>query len=135
MPAGRARWIARAAADAPINEQHLAERAQVEGHEEFLRTVARHVADRSGDDGASLLDRQRRQRAASAFTRPETGMTVVNGQFDPITAATPTLTPAATCSNHQPNSPQATRRHQPRDHQPNMAASDASDRRTMSTIF
>ncbi|WP_419842327.1 HNH endonuclease [Candidatus Poriferisodalis sp.] len=87
LPAGHARLIARAAQDATINEQFLAERAQQEGHDAFRRTVERHVADRSGDDGASLLDRQRHKRAAGVFTSPETGMTVVNGQFDPITGA------------------------------------------------
>ncbi|WP_419841231.1 DUF222 domain-containing protein [Candidatus Poriferisodalis sp.] len=87
VPAAHARMIARAAGDAPVNEQHLAERARVEGHDVFRRTVARHVAHCSGDDGASLLDRQRRQRSARVFTSRETGMTVVNGQFDPITGA------------------------------------------------
>ncbi|WP_419841064.1 HNH endonuclease [Candidatus Poriferisodalis sp.] len=87
VPAGHARLIADAAGEVPVNEQFLVERARVQGHDEFRRTVARHVAVRSGDDGASLLERQRSQRCARVFTNRETGMTVVNGQFDPIVGA------------------------------------------------
>ena len=52
-----------------------------------VASSARHVADCSSDDGASLLERQRSQRSARAFTSRETGMTVLNGQFDPIVGA------------------------------------------------
>ncbi|WP_419841617.1 HNH endonuclease [Candidatus Poriferisodalis sp.] len=87
VPAGHANMIVRAAGDAPIDEKFLAERAQIEGHDDFRRTVTRHVSDCSGDDGASLLERQRRQREACVFTSTKTGMTVLNGRFDPITGA------------------------------------------------
>ncbi|WP_419841892.1 HNH endonuclease [Candidatus Poriferisodalis sp.] len=87
VPAGHAQMITSAAGDVPVNEQYLVGRAKRESHDEFRRTVARHVADRSGDDGASLLERQRSQPAARVFTNRDTGMTVVNGQFDPITGA------------------------------------------------
>ena len=55
VPAGHAQLIARAAGDAPVDEQFLVERAERQSHDEFRRTVACHVAERSGDDGASLL--------------------------------------------------------------------------------
>ncbi|WP_419842978.1 HNH endonuclease signature motif containing protein [Candidatus Poriferisodalis sp.] len=87
LPAGHAELIARAASEAAVDDEFLAERAQREGYDEFRRTLASHVADRSGDDGASLLERQRRQRCARVFTSRVNGMTVVNGQFDPITGA------------------------------------------------
>lgn len=87
VPAGHAQLIARAANDAPIDEAFLAERAQREGHDEFRRTVARHIAEMSRDDGASLLERQRQQRSARVFTSRDNGMVVINGQFDPVTGA------------------------------------------------
>ncbi len=87
LPAGHARLIARAAADAPIDEAFLTERARHEGYDEFRRTVARHVADVSRDDGASLLEQQRQQRSARVFTNRDSGMVVINGQFDPVTGA------------------------------------------------
>lgn len=87
VPAGHAQLIARAAGDAPVDEVFLAERAQHEGHDEFRRTVARHVAEASRDDGASLLERQRQQRSARVFTSRDNGMVVINGQFDPVTGA------------------------------------------------
>lgn len=87
VPAGHAQLIARAAGDAPVDEAFLAERARHEGHDEFRRTVARHVAEVSRDDGASLLERQRQQRSARVFTSRDNGMVVINGQFDPVTGA------------------------------------------------
>ncbi len=87
LPAGHARLIARAAGDAPIDEAFLAERARHEGYDEFRRTVARHVADASRDDAASLLEQQRRQRCARVFTSRDNNMVVINGQFDPLTGA------------------------------------------------
>ena len=87
VPAGHAQLIARAAGDAAVDEAFLADRAQHEGHDEFRRTVARHVAEASRDDGASLLERQRRQRSARVFTSRDNAMVVINGQFDPVTGA------------------------------------------------
>gem|GEM_PF-213891 len=87
LPAGHARLIARAAGDAPIDEAFLAARARHEGYDEFRRTVARHMADVSGDDGSSLLKQQRRQRCARVFTSRDNNMVVINGQFDPLTGA------------------------------------------------
>ncbi len=96
IPPGHARLIARAAGDAPIDEGFLAGRARCEGYDEFRRTVARHVADRSGDDGESLLERQRRSRAGRVFTRRDDGMVVLHLELDPLTGARVNTVVAAT---------------------------------------
>ena len=87
VPVGHAQLIARAAGDAAIDEAMLAGRAPLEGYDEFRRTVARHVADISSDDGASVLERQRQARNGSIATRHSDGMTVVHLEVDPITGA------------------------------------------------
>ena len=87
VPVGHALLIARAAGDAPIDEGYLAERAPLEGYDEFRRTVARHVADVSTDDGASVLERQRQARSGKILTRHSDGMTVVHLEVDPLTGA------------------------------------------------
>ena len=87
VPVGHAHLIARAAADAPIDEGFLAAQAPHEGYDEFRRTVARHVAEVSGDDGASLLERQRQARSGRILTRHSDGMTVLHLEVDPITGA------------------------------------------------
>ena len=87
VPVGHAQLIARAAGDAPIDEGLLAERATHEGYDEFRRTVARHVADVSRDDGASVLERQRQARSGRIFTRKSDGMTVLDLVVDPVTGA------------------------------------------------
>ena len=58
-----------------------------EGYDEFRRTVDRHVADVNRDDGASVLERQRKARTAKIFTRSSDGMTVLNLAVDPLTGA------------------------------------------------
>ena len=87
VPAGHAQLIARAAGDAPIDDRYLAGRARIEGYDEFRRTVARHVADVSRDDGASVLERQRTARTARIWTRASDGMMVLNVAVDPVTGA------------------------------------------------
>ena len=87
VPVGHAQLIARAARDAAIDEGFLAAQAPLEGYDEFRRTVARHVADASGDDGASLLERQRQARSGKILTRHSDGMTVLSLVVDPITGA------------------------------------------------
>jgi hypothetical protein len=87
VPVGHAQLIARAAGDAPIDERYLADRARHEGYDEFRRTVARHVADVGGDDGASVLERQRQARSGNIGTRGCDGMTVLNLAVDPVTGA------------------------------------------------
>ena len=95
IPPAHAQLIARAAGDAPIDEGFLVDRATREGYDTFRRTVARHVADCSGDDGESLLERQRRSRAGRVFTRRDDGMVVLNLELDPITGAKVTSVVAA----------------------------------------
>ena len=87
VPVGHAQLITRAAGDAAIDDRYLAERAQHEGYDEFRRTVDRHVADVNRDDGASVLERQRKARTAKIFTRASDGMTVLNLAVDPLTGA------------------------------------------------
>ncbi|WP_420627030.1 HNH endonuclease [Candidatus Poriferisodalis sp.] len=87
VPVGHARLIARAATEGPIDEGFLAERAQREGYDEFRRTVARHQADQSSDDGASLLEQQHQARSGRVFTSRDNGMVVLNAQFDSVTGA------------------------------------------------
>ena len=50
-----------------------------------IRTVARHQAEASSDDGASLLERQRKERSGKIFTSRHDGMVVLHAQFDPVT--------------------------------------------------
>lgn len=73
--------------DTPIDEAFLAARAQREGYDEFRRTVARHVAEASRDDGTSVLERQRQARSGAVRTRASDGMTVLHLEVDPITGA------------------------------------------------
>ena len=87
VPAGHAQLIARAAGDAPIDEAFLAARAQCEGYDEFRRTVARHVADATQDDGAAVLERQRQARSGKIYTRGYDGMTAVSLVVDPVAGA------------------------------------------------
>ena len=87
VPVGHAQLIARAAGDAPVDEAFLAERASHEGHDEFRRTVARHIAEVNQDDGASVLERQRRARSGKIVTRQSDGMTVLHLEVDPVTGA------------------------------------------------
>ncbi|MDE0675989.1 MAG: DUF222 domain-containing protein [Acidimicrobiaceae bacterium] len=87
VPVGHAQIIARAAGDAPVDERYLAQRAAHEGYDEFRRTVARHVADVSEDDGVSVLERQRQARSGTIVTRGSDGMTVLHLEVDPVTGA------------------------------------------------
>ncbi len=87
VPVGHAQLIARAAGDAAIDDEYLAERAGCEGYDEFRRTVARHVADVNRDDGESVLERQRKARAAKLFTRASDAMTVLSLCVDPVMGA------------------------------------------------
>ena len=87
VPVGHAQLITRAAGDAPIDDRYLAERARHEGYDEFRRTVDRHVAEVNRDDGASVLERQRKARTAKIWTRSSDGMSVLNLVVDPVTGA------------------------------------------------
>lgn len=87
VPVGHAHLIVRGACDAPIDEEFLAAQAPHESYDEFRRTVARHVAEVSRDDGASVLERQRRARAGRVCNRRSDGMTVLHLEVDPVTGA------------------------------------------------
>ena len=87
IPAGHAHLIARAAGEGTISESELVEAAAEQSFDEFAKTVRRHQQDQSPDDGQSLLDRQRKNRKARIFESPETGMFVLQGEFDRITGA------------------------------------------------
>lgn len=87
VPVGHAQIIVRAAGDAPVDERYLVQRAAHEGYDEFRRTVARHVADISEDDGVSVLERQRQARSGTIATRDSDGMTVLHLEVDPVTGA------------------------------------------------
>ncbi|WP_419864684.1 DUF222 domain-containing protein [Candidatus Poriferisodalis sp.] len=87
VPVGHAQIIARAAGDAPVDERYLAQRATEEGYDEFRRTVARHVAEVSENDGVSVLERQRQARTGTIATRGSDGMTVLHLEVDSVTGA------------------------------------------------
>lgn len=87
IPVAHARLVARAASEGPVDEELLAEAARCQSYEQFARTVRRHQADLSADDGKSLLDRQRERRTGRVFTSAESGMVVLSAEFDPITGA------------------------------------------------
>ncbi len=85
IPPGHARLIARASSEGKVDEAVLVEAARSENFDRFAKTVKRHQQDQSGDDGETLLERQRRCRSARVFESPETGMFVLSAQFDRIT--------------------------------------------------
>ena len=71
-------------ADVVDGDSDLLERAEKTSSESFARQARRFAAAESPDRGEALLERQRRGRAASVFTDPDTGMGKVFGAFDPI---------------------------------------------------
>ena len=87
IPQGHARLIARAAGEGPVDETVLVKAARTEKYDEFAKTVRRHQQDQSGDDGETLLERQRQRRTARIFESPETGMFVLTAQFDLVAGA------------------------------------------------
>ena len=87
ITSGHARIIAKAAEDANIDEEELVEKAKKQPVDVFAHTARRHAQQRSGDDGMSVLERQRRDRKAWIRTDRGTGMTVFHAQLDPITGA------------------------------------------------
>ena len=87
IPQSHARLIARASGEGPVDEGVLVKAARSENYDQFAKTVRRHQLDQSTDDGQALLDRQRQRRTARIFESPETGMFVLNAQFDQITGA------------------------------------------------
>ena len=85
--AGHARAIARAAAEVDVDERELVDKARRQPEDVFAHTVRKHRQERSGDDGLSRLERQRKERKAWVKTDREDGMTVLYGRFDPVTGA------------------------------------------------
>ena len=65
-------------------DSDLLERAEKTSPESFARQARRFAAAESPDRGEALLERQRRNRAASVFVDSDTGMGKVIGAFDPI---------------------------------------------------
>ncbi len=87
IPVGHARLIARASSESPVDESMLVEAAGEQPFDEFARTVKRHQQDVADDDGQAVLDRQRSNRKARIFESADSGMFVLNGEFDQITGA------------------------------------------------
>ena len=71
-------------ADVVDGDSDLLERAGKSSSESFARQARRFAAAESPDRGEALLERQRRNRAASVFVDSDTGMGKVIGAFDPI---------------------------------------------------
>ena len=70
--------------DVVDGDPHLLERAGKASSESFARQARRFAAAESPDRGEALLERQRRDRAASVFVDSDTGMGKIIGAFDPI---------------------------------------------------
>ena len=87
IPSDHARLIARASSEGPIDEAELVEAAKTQTYDEMARTVKRQQHELSGDDGQAMHDRQKQKRSARMFQNAETGMYVLNAEFDPVTGA------------------------------------------------
>lgn len=84
IPEAHAKKIAKAASLGPVNEAVLVEAARREDFGTFSRTLRDHQHEQSGDDGKSLMAKQRQRRELSFFKSPDDGMFVLNGRFDPV---------------------------------------------------
>ncbi len=87
VPADHARLIARASSEGPIDEEELVEAAKVQTYDELAKTVKRQQHELSGDGGQSIHDRRRQKRSARLFQNGDTGMYVLNAEFDPVTGS------------------------------------------------
>ncbi len=85
VPADHARLIARASSEGPIDERELVDAAKTQTYDELAKTVKRQQHELSGDDGQSIHDRRKQKRSARLFQSGDTGMYVLNAEFDPIT--------------------------------------------------
>ena len=83
IPEDHAKQIAKAASQGPVDESVLVEAARREDFGTFSRTLRDHLHQQSGDDGKSLLAKQRQRRDLSFFKSIEDGMFILNGRFDP----------------------------------------------------
>ena len=84
IPAAHAAKIARAASEGPVDETVLVEAARSEDLGTFSRTLRDHQHEQSGDDGKSLMAKQRERRSMGFFKSPDDGMFILNGRFDPV---------------------------------------------------
>ena len=84
IPEAHAKRIAKAASQGPVDEAVLVEAARREDFGTFSKTLRDHQHEQSGDDGKSLMAKQRERRSFSFFKSPDDGMFVVNGRFDPV---------------------------------------------------
>ena len=84
IPAAHATKIAKAASQGPVDEAVLVEAARREDFGTFSKTLRDHLHERSGDDGKSLMAKQRERRSMSFFKSPDDGMFILNGRFDPV---------------------------------------------------
>ena len=83
IPAKHAEQIAKAASQGPVDEAVLVDAARREDFGTFSRTLRDHQHEMSGDDGKSLMAKQRDRRKLSFFKSPDDGMYIINGRFDP----------------------------------------------------
>ncbi len=84
IPEAHAKKIAKAASEGPVDESVLVEAARHEDFGTFSRTLRDHQHEQSGDDGKSLMAKQRERRSFSFFKSFDDGMFVLNGRFDPV---------------------------------------------------
>ena len=84
IPEAHAKQIAKAASQGPVDESVLVEAARREDFGTFSRTLRDHQHEQSGDDGKSLMAKQRERRSFSFFKSADDGMFVLNGRFDPV---------------------------------------------------
>lgn len=84
IPEAHAKQIAKAASLGPVNETVLVEAARREDFGTFSRTLRDHQHEQSGDDGKSLMAKQRQRRELGFFKSPDDGMFILNGRFDPV---------------------------------------------------
>ncbi len=84
IPEAHAKQIAKAASQGPVDEAVLVEAARHEDFGTFSKTLRDHQHEQSGDDGKSLMAKQRERRSFRFFKSPDDGMFVVNGRFDPV---------------------------------------------------
>ena len=84
IPEAHAKQIAKAASQGPVDETVLVEAARREDFGTFSKTLRDHQHEMSGDDGKSLMAKQRERRTLSFFKSPDDGMFILNGRFDPV---------------------------------------------------
>ncbi|MCQ3810821.1 MAG: HNH endonuclease [Acidimicrobiia bacterium] len=84
IPEAHAKRIAKAASQGPVDETVLVEAARREDFGTFSKTLRDHQHEQSGDDGKSLMAKQRERRSLSFFKSSDDGMFILNGRFDPV---------------------------------------------------